>query len=158
MNINDILESIKNRLGEYIIEAKAPRDKRIYLKVRADKLIDAAKILRDEFNFDMPISSGGTDYPKRNVIELFWAVWSSEKNIVLILKCDVDRGEPRVSSLVDIWPGIQKFERETWELIGVMFDGHPRLKPLLLPEDWTEGYPLRKDFNLDRYKVKWGDL
>ena len=157
MHMDELLESIRNRLKDILIEAKTPRDKRIYIKVRADSIIDAARILRDEYNFDMPISSGGTDYPKKNVIELFWAVWSSVNDIVLILKCDVPRDEPKVSSLVDIWPGVQKFERETWELLGVNFDGHPKLKPLLLPEDWTEGYPLRKDFNLEGYKAKWGD-
>ena len=154
---DDILERIKSLAGEALVEIKSPEDKRIYVKVKPEAIVDVARRLKDELGFDMPISAGGTDYPKKNVIELFWAIWNSGMNKVVILKCEVDRDSPSIESLTGVWPGVQKFEREMWELLGVDFKGHPRLKPLLLPEDWTEGYPLRKDFDLKPYRAKWGD-
>lgn len=153
----DLIEEIKRVLGGLALEVSIPEDKRIFVKVPSEGVLDAALKLRDRLGFDMPISAGGTDYPKKNVIELFWAIWHSQLNKVLILKCDVDRENPEVESLTRVWLGVQKFERETWELLGVNYMDHPRLKPLLLPEDWEEGYPLRKDFDLKPYKSKWGD-
>ncbi len=153
----ELVGRVREVLGDVILQITSPRENRLYVKVKAEAVLDAARKLKEELGFDMPISAGGTDYPKKNVIELFWIVWHSEMNKVLILKCDVDRENPVVDSLVGVWPGVQKFERETWELLGVNFKGHPRLKPLLLPEDWTEGYPLRKDFDLKPYRSKWGE-
>jgi len=157
MLAEDIVTRLREALGEAVLELKVPEDKRIYLKVPRENILEIANHLKNEFGFDMPISAGGTDYPKKNVIELFWIVWHSEMNKVIILKCEVDRENPEVNSLTKVWPGVQKFERETWELLGVNYRGHPRLKPLLLPEDWTEGYPLRKDFDLKPYRSKWGE-
>ena len=153
----ELVERIKSILGDIAIEVASPEARRIVVKVGSENVLEAAKKLKEELGFDMPISAGGTDYPKKNVIELFWAIWHSELNTVLLLKCEVDRENPEVESLTKVWLGVQKFERETWELLGVNFRGHPRLKPLLLPEDWDEGYPLRKDFDLKPYKSRWGD-
>lgn len=152
----EIINKIREKYGEKVLEANSPRDNRIFVKVSNDILLDSAKYIKDKLGFDMPISAGGTDYPKKNVIELFWIIWSSTDNKVMIFKTDVDRENPEVETLSKIWLGVQKFERETWELLGVNFIGHPKLRPLLLPEDWHEGYPLRKDFKLEPYKVKWG--
>jgi NADH-quinone oxidoreductase subunit C len=157
LNTQEAIEKLKNKFGEKILEASSPRENRLYIKVSNDALVEAAKYLREELGFDMAISAGGTDYPKKNVIELFWIIWSSTDNVTLILKTDVDRENPKIPTLRDIWLGVQKFERETWELLGVEYEGHPNLKPLLLPEDWNEGYPLRKDFKLEPYRAPWGD-
>jgi NADH-quinone oxidoreductase subunit C len=150
--LNVLAEKIKEVFGDQIVDVKLVGDKRLFVKVKRESVPKIARYMKDELGFDMPISSGGTDYPKKNVIELFWIVWSSEKNAVLILKTDVDREEPKIESLTGVWLGVQKFERETWELLGVEFLGHPKLKPLLLPEDWGEGFPLRKDFKLEPYR------
>ena len=152
----EIINKIKEQFGDKVLEVKTPKNNRIFVKVSRDVLVDVAKYIKDELGFDMPISAGGTDYLKNKTIELFWIIWSSKDDKVLILKTDVDRDNPEVETLTKVWLGVQKFERETWELLGVNFIGHPKLKSLLLPEDWHEGYPLRKDFKLEPYKVKWG--
>ncbi len=157
MNIQEAIDKIREKFGENILEATSPRSNRLFIKVSNNSIVKVAEFLRDEYGFDMPISAGGTDYPKKNIIELFWIIWSSENNVVLVLKTDVDRESPKVNTLTKIWAGVQKFERETWELLGVEYIDHPNLKPLLLPEDWDEGFPLRKDFKLDSYRSPWGD-
>jgi len=65
----------------------------------------------------------------------------------LLLRTTVDRGAPRLASLTGVYRGADWHERETYEMFGVIFDGHPDLRPLLLP-DGFEGHPLRKDFVL----------
>lgn len=157
MNTVEVIDRVREKFGDNVVETKSPTDNRVYIKVAKDVLVDIARYLKEELGFDMPISAGGTDYPKKNVIELFWIIWSSTDNIVLVLKTDVDRENPEIDTLTKIWIGVQKFERETWELLGVNYIGHPNLKPLLLPEDWDEGYPLRKDFKLEPYRSPWGD-
>ena len=147
------LESkLREQIGDKLLDYNMPVDNRLFIKVDPSVIKDAAKIVRDA-GYDMPISAGATDYIKENRFEVFWVLWSTTHKKVLILKTDINREEPEVESLVDIWKGVQKFERETWELMGINYKGHPRLKPLLLPDDWNEGYPLRKDFSLKPYKV-----
>lgn len=65
----------------------------------------------------------------------------------LRLKAGVNDGEP-IPSLVPIWNGANWLERECYDMFGIIFDGHPNLRRMLLPDDWTEGHPLRKDYPL----------
>jgi NADH-quinone oxidoreductase subunit C len=73
--------------------------------------------------------------------------WSTRHRHHLRLRTRVDGEPPRLASLTEVWPGAGWHERETFEMFGAVFDGHPNLVPLLLP-DGFEGHPLRKDFVL----------
>ncbi|MFE9653858.1 NADH-quinone oxidoreductase subunit C [Micromonospora sp. NPDC006431] len=74
-------------------------------------------------------------------------LWSTSRRHGVLLRTRVPRAEPRVASVVGIFPGASWHERETHEMFGIRFDGHPDLKPLLLPPEF-EGHPLRKEFVL----------
>ncbi len=75
-----------------------------------------------------------------------------------MLKTDVDEQDLRVESWVSVYPGADWHERETWEMFGIGFDGHPALRHLYLPSEF-EGHPLRKDFPLLAREVKpWPGL
>lgn len=151
---SEVEKALREKFGDNIVEYRAVLPQRIFVKVRREVVRQVAEEVK-RLGFDMPVSAGATDYPDRKVFEAFWIVWSSRFNVVLVLKTDVDREKPEVDSLVGVWKGAQKFERETWELMGIDFKGHPKLRRLLLPEDWDyekEGYPLRKDFSLKPYE------
>jgi NADH:ubiquinone oxidoreductase subunit C len=150
--MKDLEERLRGQYGDGILEFSIPAKRRVYLKVDSSVVKEVANLVK-EYGFDMPISAGATDYMKEKRFEVFWVLWSTKYKSVLILKTDVDREDPEIESLVDVWRGVQKFERETWELMGINYIGHPKLRPLLLPDDWDEGYPLRKDFSLKPYKV-----
>ena len=62
--------------------------------------------------------------------------------------------DPSVASLFDLHPGAEAFERETFDMFGIGFDGHPDLTRILMPEDW-EGHPLRKDYEIGRIPVQF---
>jgi len=95
------------------------------------------------------------DWPDSERIEVLDLVYDYRARKHVTVKCNLDRGNPRVPSAVKVFAGADWHERETWELFGVHFTGHPRLVRLLLP-DWQEGFPMRKDFELaPRVEKPW---
>lgn len=98
-----------------------------------------------EFNVLQVIT--GTDYPDR--IELTYVLASFTKNLELLLKTNLPRGDknnlPKINSVVSVWNAANFQERETYDMIGVDFIGHPDLRRILCPYDW-DGHPLRRDY------------
>jgi NADH-quinone oxidoreductase subunit C len=107
------------------------------------RLLEVARFLRDELGFNVPVLATGIDWQDR--IEVVWHVLRMETGELLALKVALDRDEPRVASLTPVWRGMDWHEREAFDLLGVLFDDHPDLRRILLPDDW-EGFPLRKDY------------
>jgi NADH-quinone oxidoreductase subunit C len=70
------------------------------------------------------------------------------------IRVQVPESDPAVDSLFDVYPGTEAMERETYDLVGIVFDGHPDLTRILMPEDW-EGHPLRKDYGVGRVPVQF---
>jgi NADH-quinone oxidoreductase subunit C len=70
------------------------------------------------------------------------------------IRVQVPESDPVVQSLVDLYPGTDAMEREAFDMIGIIFDGHPDLTRILMPEDW-EGHPLRKDYGVGRVPVQF---
>ena len=113
--------------------------------------MDAALFLRDELGFDHILAVSGTDYIAKKEIEVIYFVASlgrpGQQDLVAALAVRLSRDAPVMPTLVGVWPGSEYHERETFEMLGVKFDGHPDLRQILLPEDWNDIPPLRKDFN-----------
>lgn len=70
------------------------------------------------------------------------------------VRVQVPEGDPRVATLFTLWSGTEAMEREVWDMFGIVFEGHPDLTRILMPEDW-EGHPLRKDYALGRVPVQF---
>ncbi len=119
----------------------------VVVETSVDKLREAARIAV-EHGFDHVASLTVVDLVKEGKLRLIYVAENYEEpGVLLEIIVEVPRSEPRVPSLVDIWPSLILQERENWEMFGVVFEGHPDLRHLLLPPDWPEGvYPLRKDF------------
>jgi NADH-quinone oxidoreductase subunit C len=98
----------------------------------------------------MLLCISGVDYPKENLIESVYEVYSVKHNHRLSFKVRVARDNPKIPSVVSIWPAANWHERETFDLVGIIYEGHPFLKRILLPEDW-EGHPLRKDYQFPKF-------
>ncbi len=125
------------------------RPKRFKVTIAPDAMDEAALFLRDELGFDHILAVSGTDYMAKKEIEVIYFVASlkeGQTDLVAALAERTPRDSPVVPSLVEFWPGAEYHERETFEMLGVKFDGHPDLRGILLPEDWHDIPPLRKDY------------
>ena len=100
--------------------------------------------------FDYLMSLAAVDRPPDS-IEVVAHLFSYAQHATLALRTRLPRAEPRVPSLVSVWPAAGWHEREQYDLLGVIFQEHPDLRRILMPDDW-EGHPLRKDYvKPDRY-------
>lgn len=125
---------------------------RIKVETSPSNIVEVATYLRDSMGFDHAESASGTDYPKEKQIEVNYHLGSYLREDLLaqimVLTTKANRDDPRVPSLVRVYPSVEYHERETFEMLGVYFEGHPRMERFLLPEDWADIPPLRKDFRI----------
>jgi NADH/F420H2 dehydrogenase subunit C len=124
----------------------------VTLTVTPEHLLEVCRFLRQDpaCSFELLADLSGTDFPDQE--QRFRVVYhlASLKYVQrLRLSTQVAEGES-LPSVVPVWPGADWFEREIFDLLGILFDGHPRLVRILLPDDWV-GYPLRKDYPLPGY-------
>jgi NADH-quinone oxidoreductase subunit C len=147
----EILSSLSTNFGNNvkIVYKKEFRSK---IMVAPENLVETALFLRNNHGFDHAESASGTDYPADNEIELNYHL-GSYSNIdyypyIVILSTRVNREDPKSNSLINIFPSVEYHERETYEMLGVYFLGHPRNERFILPEDWADIPPLRKDFRI----------
>jgi NADH/F420H2 dehydrogenase subunit C len=124
---------------------------------------DVTMFLRDEQRFTMCLDVTAVDHlldgvrycPDGVVAERYEVVanfLSHVRNRRLRMICEVPASDPTVASITDIYPGMNFGERECYDLFGIVFDGHPDLTRILMPNDW-DGYPLRKDYPTARVPV-----
>jgi NADH:ubiquinone oxidoreductase subunit C len=125
---------------------------RIKIAVEPHNIIKVASFLRDKFGFDHAESVAGTDYPKENQIEVIYHLGSYTRDDlaghVLSLATRTNREDARLPTLINVYKSVEYHERETFEMLGVYFEGHPRNERFLLPEDWADIPPLRKEFRI----------
>ena len=82
-------------------------------------------------------------------LEVVYQLWSLDRKVALRLKIELPKDKPlEVASVTDLWQGANWLEREVWDMFGVKFTGHPDLRRILMWENYSEGFPLRKDFPL----------
>jgi NADH/F420H2 dehydrogenase subunit C len=131
--------------------------------VDAARFADVAKFLRDDERFTMCVDICAVDHsadavrhcPPGVTPERFEVVanfLSHARNRRIRVICEVPESAPTVPSLTPLYPGCNFPERETFDLFGIVFDGHPEMTRILMPDDW-EGHPLRKDFAPARVPV-----
>ncbi len=143
----EIHGKLKEKFGDavaFVEDAGEP-----WVRVKPAALVEVCRWLRDsrEFAFDYLMSVGGVDYPERmeSVIHLH----STTLNHRIVVKVDAPREKSEVPTVEGVWPAANWHERETYDLLGIVYTGHSDLRRILLPEDWV-GFPLRKDYKFPR--------
>lgn len=147
-----ILEKVRTILGDKVIAMTLDK-KIVKLSVAPEAIVEAAAILK-EMGLDHVKGVTGVDLialkQSENAIELIYHAGSylddELARYVVNLATKLPREKPETESLVKIWPSAEYHERETYEMFGVVFKGHPNPKKLLLPEWWSDIPPLRKDY------------
>lgn len=123
------------------------------LEVPADRLKEVMNFLHqdDRCYFDMLSCLTGVDLGEEaNKMEVIYHLNSIPKGMSIAILVQMEREKPTISTVSDIWRTADWHERETYDLLGIHFEGHPDLRRILLPNDW-EGHPLRKDYKEQEY-------
>jgi NADH-quinone oxidoreductase subunit C len=117
-----------------------------------ERLRRAAEFLAAHLGFTFLSDITAVDrFPLEPRFELNYHLLALDRQERLRLKVRVSGGDPVVPSVTAIWPGANWHERESYDLMGIRFEGHPELTRILMPDDW-EGYPLRKDYPVEGYR------
>ena len=144
---NELLSKFQDKVQLIYVK---PRRIKVYVDPK--NIVEVAAFLKNELGLDHAESVGGTDYPNENVIEVIYHLNSYSREelapIIFALSTKTDRDSAYLPSLLPIFKSVEYHERETYEMLGVYFQGHPRNERFILPEDWADIPPLRKDFRI----------
>jgi NADH-quinone oxidoreductase subunit C len=149
MNNGQILDKLKGRYPESIIGSDEFRGD-LTVNVRKDDIVRVGEFLRSDpdLSFDLIVDACGVDmYRPEERFEVVYNIYSLKNKRYIRLKVRVGEEDPTVPTVTGVWPGANWHERETWDMFGIKFAGHPDLRRLYMPEEF-EHHPLRKDFPL----------
>lgn len=138
-----ILEELKNAFPSAVVGTGMQVDKPLAI-IRKEELLNVAGKVK-EMGFGHLSVITGIDYKDHFEVVYNFFSWDRKEN--LVLKVMLDHENPEVDSLTSLWKGADWLERETYDLVGIKFTGHPNLSRILLPEGWM-GHPLRKDYDM----------
>src|SRR4051812_26080888 len=148
MDATAILASLQQEVPGATFEAARTVDLQTTIYASRDDVPAVARALRDrpELAYSLLVELTAVDYhPREPRYELVYLLVSLEHRHRLRLKVRLQSGDARIQTVTGTWPAANWLEREVWDLFGIVFDGHPDPRRLLMPEDW-DGYPLRKDY------------
>ncbi len=161
MQFSELKTLLITKFGEAVILAENTSFTQPQLTIAPEKIEDVCLFLRDTdlLYFDyMTCLSGMDNGVEKNTMEVIYHLYSIPYNHTLVLKVELERTNPSVSTVSHVWRTADWHEREAYDMFGITFLNHPDLRRILLPADW-EGFPLRKDYQEQEYyhgiKVKY---
>jgi NADH-quinone oxidoreductase subunit C len=158
MNLQEIQQLLTGKFGETIILSTDEEAKPPVLQVSVSKIAEVCRFLHEheQTYFDYLSCLTALDNgPEENTMEVIYHLYSIPYNFQVGLKVVVERVQegrilPQVPTVSHIWRSADWHEREAFDLLGIVFTGHPDLRRILLPADW-KGHPLRKDYQEQEY-------
>ena len=137
----EIAHQIEQKYPEAVVDAQPE-----FAMIEADKLIDVCTFLRDDDDLDFTFLNSLTAVDRLDTFEIVYHMTSMRLNHLGSIKTSTsEREKPVVPSVTSVWPGAHLQEREAYDLMGIVFDGHPDLRRIFLWEGFA-GWPLRKDY------------
>lgn len=154
-------DDVADRLATFVPEAVTNvivyRDE-ITFYVPREKLLETVKVLRDDaaLRFEVCVSVSGVHYPEQAGAELHsvYHLLSITHNRRIRLEVTAPDADPHIPSVVKVYPMANYHERETWDFFGIIYDEHPALTRIMMPDDWV-GHPQRKDYPLGGIPVEY---
>ncbi len=127
------------------------------LVIAPEKIVETCRFLKSERQFTRLSGVTAVDrHPREPRFEVVYHVHSFDRNERLRLKCRLGGEAAAIDSVTVVWRSADWYEREVFDLFGIVFRNHPDLRRILMPEDW-EGYPLRKDYPIHGFKYSYAD-
>lgn len=152
-SFEEVNEKIKTTFGNKVAFSTSTKKnvrainekRRIFMSTDRDTIFELCKYIHDVLNFEQATSVCAVDYIDH--IQIVYHLTNYFTGIMIEISVDIPSENPHLSSISSIWEGANWHERETYELFGVIFDGHPKLERLLTSKDY-EFYPFRKSYKL----------
>ena len=148
MTPQEIFDRLKEKFGNRVLDLTENVDP--FIRVSADAIAEIGLFLRDDeaMGFESLMCLSGVDYPEH--LSLVYHLFSSAHRHKITLKTDLGREDPSLPTVEGVWRVANWHERETYDMFGIVFEGHSDLRRILCPDDW-EGWPLRKDYEVQEY-------
>ena len=129
----------------------------VTVAIAPEKIRECCRFLKQQQQFARLSGITAVDWhPADPRFEVVYQLHSLERNERLRLKCKLSGEAPEIDSVTGVWRGADWYEREVYDLFGIVFRDHPNLRRIMLPEDW-EGHPLRKDYPVHGHKYDYRD-
>jgi NADH-quinone oxidoreductase subunit C len=145
-----VVDRLRTKLGDAVLRERSFRGQ-LSIWVRRERLLDALRLAKSDPELDCELLADVTSVDLRGHqeageprFEVIYNLYSLTHKRRFLLKTGVDEGQT-VPSATAVWPGANFMEREVFDMMGIVFEGHPGLERILTPEGWL-GHPLRKDF------------
>jgi NADH-quinone oxidoreductase subunit C len=156
--VEDLAKHVADLLGPKLVRSEVALGE-LTIVVAPDAIVEVLTTLRDNGQclLEVLIDICGVDYPEREKrFDVVYHLLSPRRNLRIRVKCETDE-DTAVPSVVAVFPAANWFEREAYDMYGILFSGHPDLRRLLTDYGF-QGYPLRKDFPLTGYvEVRYDD-
>jgi NADH-quinone oxidoreductase subunit C len=147
MSYEDIVAKLRDKFGEAFTTSEFRDNRRII--VPAEHVYAVLEYLKQQCGFDLLAELGGADYLQYTDAKDRYGVWyvlvNTTTGVRLIVKTFTNDPEPALPSVFSLWKGADWMEREVYDMYGVVFEGHPDLRRILMPDEFT-AFPLRKDY------------
>ncbi len=157
MEALQIAEKIKEKFPDEVLDVREFGGQ-VSVTLKKGKILEICRYLHDdpELALDYLRDVCGVDYlgKKDKRFEVVYHLYSMRHGHMMRLKAEVGEEDARIDSVTTVWAGANWHEREAFDMYGIIFDGHPDLRRVLLPEDW-EGHPLRKDYPVKGPEKEW---
>jgi len=143
-----LAQKVRAEFPDFYVGATLYRDD-LSIHLKREGIVPICTLLKEnpELDFDYPVHISSVDYPKDiERFEVVYEFFSIRKKHQVRLKTRVPEDDCEIDSVTSIWAGANYQEREVYDMMGIRFRNHPELKRILLPDDYDEGYPLRKNF------------
>ena len=150
--LHEFVERLRSENSAWVTDVSEGHGE-VTVIISRDSIVDACHFLKDQLRFDMLADLCGCDRgPEEDPrFEVNYHLFSTKHHNRLRLKVLLSEDDPHVATVTQVWRTADWHERETFDLVGVIFDGHPDLRRILLPSDF-DGHALRKDYPLRGYE------
>ncbi|MEO2054452.1 MAG: NADH-quinone oxidoreductase subunit C [Nitrospira sp.] len=151
--MKDIVVKIKEQYPDAFLSSKIDFGE-LTITLKREGLLEVCRYLHDEPSLDFDFISDicSVDFPNESPrFEMIYQFYSIDKNRRIRVKARVPEEDCLIDSVVEIWKGANFMEREVYDMMGIRFNNHPDLRRILMTEDYSEGYPLRKDFPVEGF-------
>jgi NADH-quinone oxidoreductase subunit C len=144
------VDALRGRFGDAVLHHELHAGDEHVVFMPPDRNVEVLRWLRDDpaQRYDLLVDLTAVDYGGGRPLQVVYQLWSIPHKLALRLKAELPLDALRIDTVVPLWSTANWLEREVYDLFGIEFTGHPDLRRIMMPENYAEGYPLRKDFPL----------